>query len=137
MQLLTAEGNLYSHMRQYDQAIAAFTEATTASVYPALPYYNLCATYYNISRTDDAILACDKAISGDPSMADAYYIKGSALFGKGRLEYGKYVAPPETRETLNKYLGLNPFGPHAETVRGMLEKLGSEVDTGNKSAKKK
>jgi hypothetical protein len=27
-------------------------------------------------------------------MADAYYIKGSILFGQGKEERGKYVVPP-------------------------------------------
>jgi tetratricopeptide (TPR) repeat protein len=138
-QMLTAKGNLFSRMEKYDEAIAAFTEAAASSVYPALPYYNLCATYYNISRMDDAVAACDKAIAGDPSMADAYYIKGATLFGKGHLESGRYVCPPQTEDVLNKYLGLAPFGPHANAVRGMLEKLDSYIDMGSrsKSAKKK
>jgi tetratricopeptide (TPR) repeat protein len=131
-QLLTAKGTVYSRMERYDEAIATFNEAAAAAPNPALPQYNLCATYFNRGRIEDAITACNKAIAADPKMADAYYVKGSALFGLGRLEYGKYVAPPQTRETLNMYLGINPSGPRAEAVRAMLEKLGPELEAAKK-----
>jgi tetratricopeptide (TPR) repeat protein len=131
-QLLTAKGILYSRMERYDEAIATFSEAAASAPNPALPQYNLCATFFNRGRVEDAIASCDKAIAADASLADAYYVKGSALFGLGRLEYGKYVAPAQTRETLNKYLGLNPSGPHAEAVRGMLDKLGPELEVAKK-----
>ena len=136
-QMLNAKGNLYSRMRKFDEAIAAFNEAATWSSYAALPYYNLCATYYNISRMDEAIAACDKAIADDKSMAEAYYIKAAALFGQGHLESGKYVTSPQTRQVLNQYLGLAPFGPHASAVRGMLDKLDAYLDNGSTRAKKK
>jgi hypothetical protein len=42
---------------------------------------------------------------------------------------GKYVAAPETREAINKYLELAPLGHHAEDARGLLEKLDSKVET--------
>lgn len=135
-QLLTAKGTLYSRLERYDEAIATFAEAAASSPNPALPEYNLCAMYYNRGRIEDAIAACDKAIAADPGMADAYYVKGSVLFSLGRLEYGKYVAPPQTRETLNKYLEINPSGPHAEAIRGMLDKLGPELDARKKHKKK-
>jgi tetratricopeptide (TPR) repeat protein len=131
-QLLTAKGTIYSRMERYDEAIATFSEAAAAAPNPALPQYNLCATYFNRSRIEDAITACNKAIAADPKMADAYYVKGSALFGLGRLEYGKYVAPPQTRETLNLYLGINPTGPRADAVRAMLDKLGPELEAAKK-----
>ena len=115
-----------------DVAPTVIAEAAALSPNPALPQYNLCATQFNRGKIEEAIAACDKAIAADPSMADAYYVKGSALFGIGRLEYGKYVAPPQTREILNKYLGLAPTGPHAEAVRGMLAKLGPELEAAKK-----
>ncbi|HEX7285705.1 MAG TPA: tetratricopeptide repeat protein [Candidatus Angelobacter sp.] len=134
-QLLTAKGNLYLRMERFDEAIATFAEAAASSPNPALPQYNLCAVHFNRGNVSDAIAACDKAIAADPNMADAYYVKGAALFGMGRLEYGKYVAPPQTRETLNKYLGLSPSGPRAEAVRGMLDKLGPELEASKKQKK--
>jgi len=68
---------------------------------------------------------CDKAIAADPKKADAYFIKGSTLFGSGKLDaQGKYIVPPGTLETLKKYLELAPDGAHAGDVKAMLEAAG-------------
>jgi tetratricopeptide (TPR) repeat protein len=134
-QMLNAEGNLYAQHSQYQEAIAAFSEAAEVSAYAALPWFNVCATYYNMNRLTEAIAACDQALASDPAMAEAYYIKASALFGRGALDHGRYNVPDGTRETLNKYLELSPFGEHANYVREMLDKLDSTIDTTYKAAK--
>jgi tetratricopeptide (TPR) repeat protein len=126
-QILNAEGNLLVHMKKHDEAIAAFSQAAEVSAYPAMPYFNLCATYYNLKRSQDALAACDHAITSDPTMSDAYFIKASILFGEGRSEGGKYVVPTGTTDSLNKYLQYAPFGQHANTVRGMIDKVDSEA----------
>jgi valyl-tRNA synthetase len=133
--MLNAEGNLYSKSARYDEAIEAFAESSKLSAYAALPYFNLCATYYNVKRLQDAVAACDQAIVSDPTMADAYYIKACALFGKGSPEQGRYASLPETRATLNKYLEYAPFGQYAQAVREMLDKLDSADDAGYKARK--
>ena len=127
-QMLNSQGNLLVSLKKLDEAIAVFTQAAEVAAYPAMPYFNLCATYYNMKRGQDALPACDRAISSDPSMSDAYYIKASILFGQGTLEHGKYVVPPGTSESLNKYLEYAPFGQHASAVRSMIDKLNEEIE---------
>lgn len=134
-QMLNAEGNLYAQHSQYEQAITAFNESAKYSSYAAMPWFNACATYYNMNRLPDAVTACDQAIAADPAMAEAYYIKASALFGRGSLDHGKYNAPEGTREAINKYLELAPFGEHAQYAREMLDKLDSTIETTVKSSK--
>lgn len=98
----------------------AFAQATS----PAVSYFNSCALLYNVGKMDEAIAACDKAIALDPSKADAYFIKASALFGNSKIgSDGKFLAPPGTVEALNKYLELAPNGPHAQDVHAMLDSL--------------
>jgi tetratricopeptide (TPR) repeat protein len=129
-QMLNAAGNFYAQHNQYDLAIAAFTESAKISSYAAMPWFNACATYFNMDRLQEAIEACDQAIASDPAMSEAYYLKASALFGKGQVQNGKYTPPPpETRAALNKYLELSPFGSHAQLVREMLDKLDAPVTT--------
>lgn len=132
-QMLNAAGDLYSKSARYDEAIEAFTESAKLSAYAALPYFNLCITNYNVKRLEDALAACDQAITSDPTMAEAYYIKASALFRQGTAAQGRYTFPPETRTTLNKYLGFAPFGEHAQAAREMLDKL--DADEGSKPRK--
>ncbi|MBZ5522123.1 MAG: tetratricopeptide repeat protein [Acidobacteriia bacterium] len=122
-QMLNSQGNLLLQLKQYDDAIAAFTKATSVSALPATPYFNLCATYYNLKRGDEAIAACEHAILSDPTMPEAYYIKGAVLFGRGQLEHGRFVAPPGTLESLNQYLRYAASGQYAETVKDMINQL--------------
>lgn len=135
-QMLNSEGNLLVQQKKYDEAIVLFTQAAEHSAYPAMPYFNLCATYYNLKREKDALPACERAIASAPTMSDAYYIKASILFGQGHAENGKYVAPPGARESLNKYLEYAPFGQYAITVHAMIDKLNEEIETPYKPAKK-
>jgi tetratricopeptide (TPR) repeat protein len=90
----------------------------------ALAHFNICATYYNSGKTVEALPECDAAIASNPSMADAYFVKGSILFGNGTVDGGgKYHVPPDTVSALNKYLELAPNGPHAADVHAMLDSL--------------
>ena len=133
-QMLNSEGNLLVQLKKYDEAIGVFTQSAEVAAYPAMPYFNLCATYYNLKRGQDALPACEHAIASDPTMSDAYYIKASILFGQGHAEHGKYVVPPGTSESLNKYLEYAPFGQHAVAVRAMIDKLNEETETPYKPA---
>lgn len=135
-QMLNSEGNLLVQMKKFDEAIGVFTQAAEVASYPAMPYFNLCATYYNLKRGQDALPACERAIASDPTLSDAYYIKASILFGRGHAENGKYVAPPGTSESLSKYLEYAPFGQHSSAVRAMIDKLNEEEETPHKPAKK-
>lgn len=128
-QMLNAEGNLLLQKKDYDGAIGAFLQGATVGAYPAMPYFNLCTIYYNLKRGDEAVAACDLAISYDPKMAEAYFIKGAILFGKGRQEHGRYVAPPGAIESLNKYLEYAPMGEHVRTVNEMVKQLGGPLST--------
>ncbi|HJX83823.1 MAG TPA: carboxypeptidase regulatory-like domain-containing protein [Candidatus Angelobacter sp.] len=122
-QMLNSEADTYARLHQDDKAIPLFTQAAEVATYPALPYLNLCAMQYNRKNYAAALAACDKAIASDPTMAEAYFVKGSILFGEGKLQQGRYQAPDGTREALNKYLELNPEGQNAPNVRAMLAKL--------------
>lgn len=128
-QMLDAEGNLDVHMKKFDEAIAAFNRAVDLSAYPAREYFNLCAAYYDTNRMEAAAEDCDKAIAADPRMADAYFLKASALYGKSKLEHGRLSVPAGTEEALSKYLELDPQGQHATDAREMLAKIGTAVQT--------
>jgi tetratricopeptide (TPR) repeat protein len=123
--MLTNEGNCYIKLKKNDLAVAAFMKAAEIDPNPGVAYFNLCATQYNMGMMEGAVAACDKAIAADPKKADAYFIKGSALFGNGKLDANnQYVVPPGTVEALKKYLELAPNGGHVEDVKAMLDSLG-------------
>ncbi|MFI5069818.1 MAG: carboxypeptidase regulatory-like domain-containing protein [Terriglobales bacterium] len=119
-----------------DQAIADYNQAAQLNPANAGQYYfNLGATLTNANHTNDAKLrgsaieAFDKSIAADPTRADAYYYKGTNLVGGATLQGDKMVAPEGTAEAFNKYLELQPTGPHAEDAKAMLASVGATVET--------
>jgi tetratricopeptide (TPR) repeat protein len=124
-QIYTAIGNANLKLKKNDAAIAAYNKAATLAANPAVAYFNLCATMYNMGQpAAKTAAACDKAIAADPKKADAYFVKGSALFGEGVVDKSnKFVVPPGAVEALKQYLVLAPDGPHAQDVKTMLDAL--------------
>ncbi|MGE5322239.1 MAG: tetratricopeptide repeat protein, partial [Actinomycetota bacterium] len=111
-QMLNAEGGIYVQMNNNDQAIAAFRRGAEIDPNPGMAYYNLCAMEFNSAKYDGAADACGKSVAADPSRADAWFFKGAALSKAGK---GAAAA-----EALNKYLQLDPNGPHAAQAKQML-----------------
>jgi tetratricopeptide (TPR) repeat protein len=129
-----------------DEAVNAYQQAATLDPSHAGQYYfNLGAVLTNSNSTNDvkvrrqAVDAFDKAIAADPNRADAYYWKGQNLVGMATSDpSGKIVAPDGTIEAYQKYLELQPSGPHADEAKQMLAALNATVETsyGKKGAKK-
>jgi tetratricopeptide (TPR) repeat protein len=124
-QIYTTIGNANLKLKKNDAAIAAYNKAATLSPNPAVAYFNLCATMYNMGQpAAKTVPVCDKAIAADPKKADAYFIKGSALYGEGAVDKSnKYIVPPGTVDALKQYLVLAPDGPHVQDVKAMLDAL--------------
>jgi tetratricopeptide (TPR) repeat protein len=124
-QIYTTIGNANLKLKKNDAAIAAYNKAATLSPNPAVAYFNLCATMYNMGQpAAKTVPACDKAIAADPKKADAYFVKGSSLHGEGALDKSnKFVVPPGALEALKQYLVLAPDGPHAQDVKAMFDAL--------------
>jgi tetratricopeptide (TPR) repeat protein len=124
-QIYTTIGNANLKLKKNDAAIAAYNKAATLSPNPAVAYFNLCATMYNMGQpAAKTVPACDKAIAADPKKADAYFVKGSSLYGEGALDKSnKFVVPPGALAALKQYLVLAPDGPHAQDVKAMFDAL--------------
>jgi tetratricopeptide (TPR) repeat protein len=118
-------GNANLKLKQNDAAVTAYGKAAALDPYPATAYFNLCATLYNLGKTGaEGVAACDKAIAADPKKADAFFIKGSMLFGDSKIDKNnRIVVPPGTVEALKQYLVLAPTGAHASDVNQMLDAL--------------
>jgi tetratricopeptide (TPR) repeat protein len=137
-------GKAEAQLGKTDDAVKAYNQA--AQLDPAgagMYYFNLGAILTNANVKNDsemrkaAVQAFDKAIVADPTKADAYYWKGTNLIGAATLQGDKMIAPDGTAEAFQKYLELQPAGPHAEEAKAMLQGLGSTVETSYGTQKKK
>ncbi|MBZ5651543.1 MAG: tetratricopeptide repeat protein [Acidobacteriia bacterium] len=125
-------GQLEESVKAYDQAAAL--NPPGAAQY----YYNQGAVLTNSGKVDEANAAFDKSIAADPNKAEAYYQKGVNLINKATTDpkTGKVIPAPGTAEALNKYLELQPTGQFAEGAKGMLQYIGSSIETSYGSKKK-
>jgi tetratricopeptide (TPR) repeat protein len=118
-------GNANLKLKKIDAAIAAYNKAAELGPNPAVAYFNICATLYNSGQAAaKTAAACDKAIAADPKKADAYFVKGSALYAEGTADKNnKIIVPPGAVAALKQYLVLAPDGAHAQDVKAMLDAL--------------
>ncbi len=110
--MLTSRGNLYLKQNKNEEAIADYKKAAESDPNPALAYYNLCAVEYNSKQYENAAADCAKSTSADPTKADAWFFQGAALAKANK---------PGSSDALNKYLQLEPNGPHAAEAKGMIK----------------
>jgi tetratricopeptide (TPR) repeat protein len=139
-------GEAYAKSGKTEDAAKAYNKAAELDPTGAGQYYfNLGAILTNANTTNDAKLrkaaieSFDKAIAIDPNRADAYYWKAVNLIGDATLKGDKMVAPEGTAEAFNKYLELQPTGPHAQEAKDMMASIGATVQTefGKKTTTKK
>lgn len=138
-------GSAAARLGKSDEAAQDFQKAAELNPAKAASYYyNLGVVLHNTAKDTEgkkaAVAAFDKAIAADPTKAEAYYLKGTDLIAQATADSsGKLTAPPGTEEAFQKYLEMQPTGPHAEEAKQMLAALGSTVETGygKKSTKKK
>ncbi len=132
-------GQALGREKKTKEAAAAYeAAATTDKPKAGMYYYNEAATLFNAGDGDGAAAAADKAIATDPTKADAYYIKGQALIAKAQVDpkTNKITAPPGCVEAYQKYLELQPTGPRADEVKGILQGIGEKINTNYKAGKK-
>jgi tetratricopeptide (TPR) repeat protein len=137
-------GSAYARANNSEGAAQAYNHAAQLNPAGAGQYYfNLGAVLTNANASNDPVMrkaaidAFDKAIAADPQRAEAYYWKATNLIGGATLQGDKMVAPPGTAEAFNKYLELQPTGPHADEAKAMLASIGAPVETSFGAKKKK
>ena len=138
-------GSAALHTGKSDEAATAYKKAAELDPAHAGSYYfNLGVVLHTSAKDADgrkqAAAAFDKAIAADPNRADAYYLKGADLIALATSDSsGKLSAPEGTAEAFQKYLELQPNGPHAEEAKQMLTALNQTIETGygKKGAPKK
>jgi len=125
-------GNIYGAQKKIPEATEALTKAAQLNPQMAAKaYFNMGANLVNSGSADKASEFFKKAADADPTYAEAWYQLGSTLMMKGSVDSktGKQSYPPDTGQALQKYLELQPSGPHAQEATAMLSAMGEQVQT--------
>lgn len=133
-------GEIYARTNKIPEAEAAYDAAAKADPTRAAFYLrNESVIYSQLGNADAQTTAADKAITADPTQALPYYLKGQGLIQKATVDSatGKMVLPPGCAEAYQKYLELDPSGPFANDVKGILAQAGQKIDTSYKAPKAK
>ncbi|WP_423178947.1 MULTISPECIES: polysaccharide deacetylase family protein [unclassified Stenotrophomonas] len=101
--------------KQYDEAVAQFTEALKLRPDFAQAANNLGFVYYRQQRYAEAARWLENTLKIDPSRAVAYLNLGDAYFNAGDKAKAK--------QAYTTYLALQPQGSGAAQARTQLEKL--------------
>jgi tetratricopeptide (TPR) repeat protein len=125
-------GNIYGAEKKIPEATEALQKA--AQLDPQMAgkaYFNMGANLVNSGQGDKAVDFFKKATDADPNYAEAWYQLGSLLMSKGTVDSktGAQTYPPDTAPALQKYLALQPTGPHAQEATAMLGAMGEKVQT--------
>ncbi len=125
-------GEIYARTGKVPEANAAFDSA--AKINPAqagLYLRNEAVIFFQEHNSDAQAAAADEAIKADPTSAIDYYLKGNGLVANTTADpkTQQLIAPPGCIEAYQKYLELDPDGPYATEVRGILAGFGQKVES--------
>jgi len=122
---------VYARMKKFPEMQGELDKAVQLDPPGAGRYYfNSGAVLTNAGQTDAACNAFKKATDVDPNYADAFYQYGICMTGKATAKPdGSLIFPEGTAEAFQKYLALKPDGPNAESAKGMLQTMGSKIET--------
>jgi tetratricopeptide (TPR) repeat protein len=122
---------VYSRMKKFPEMQAEIEKAVAIDPTQAGKYYfNMGAVLTNVGQTDAACNAFKKATEADANYAAAYYQYGICMTGKATAKPdGSLTFPEGTAEAFQKYLALEPNGPFADSAKGMLQTMGSKIET--------
>jgi len=122
---------VYARLKKFTEMEAELTKAVQLDPTNGGRYFfNMGAVLTNNGQTDAACSAFKKATEADPNYADAHYQLGICLTSKATAKPdGSLIFPDGTSQAFQKYLELKPDGPNAASAKGMLETMGSKIET--------
>jgi hypothetical protein len=131
-------GESYARTGKVPEANAAYDAA--AKINPAQAGFylkNEAVIFYQEHNPDAQAVAADKAIQADPTLAQAYYLKGNGLIANTTVDpkTQKMIAPAGCLEAYQKYLDLAPTGAYADEVKQILASFSQKLDTAYKAPK--
>jgi len=131
-------GEVYARTGKVPEANAAYDAAAKDDPTRAgIHLRNEAVIFFQEHNTTAQVAAADEAIKAAPDMAILYYIKGQGLVQNATIDpkTQRIVLPPECTEAYQKYLQLDPNGPFAAEVSGILQQAGEKINSSYRAGK--
>jgi tetratricopeptide (TPR) repeat protein len=104
----------YTAKKDYAKAEEAYKKSMEVKPDDAASYVGLAGIYFNTGRAADAKPLVEKAVSIDPSNADAHYIYGMTLVAEN---------PAQAKAQFEEFVKLAPSAPNAAIAKQLISEL--------------
>jgi tetratricopeptide (TPR) repeat protein len=108
----------YTAKKDYANAEAAYKKSMEVKPDDAASYVGLAGIYFNTGKAADAKPLVEKAVSIDPSNADAHYIYGMTLVAEN---------PAKAKSEFEEFVKLAPSAPNAAIAKSLIAELEKQV----------
>jgi tetratricopeptide (TPR) repeat protein len=104
----------YSQLKDFAKAEEAYKKSIEVKPDDAAAYVGLAGIYFNTGKAADAKPLIEKAVSIDPSNADAHYIYGMTLVSEN---------PAAAKAQFEEFIKLAPNAPNAAIAKQLIGEL--------------
>ena len=108
----------YGAKKDYANAEAAYKKSMEVKPDDAAAYVGLAGIYFNTGKAADAKPLVEKAVTIDPSNADAHYIYGMTLVSEN---------PAKAKAEFEQFVKLAPTAPNAAIANSLIAELAKQV----------
>jgi tetratricopeptide (TPR) repeat protein len=108
----------YSAKKDWANAEAAYKKSIEVKADDAAAYVGLAGIYFNTGKAPDAKPLVEKAVSIDPSNADAHYILGMTLVAE---------SPAKAKTEFEEFVKLAPNAPNAAIAKQLISELEKQI----------
>lgn len=108
----------YTAKKDYANAETAYKKSMEVKPDDAAAYVGLAGIYFNTGKAGDAKPLVEKAVSLDPSNADAHYIYGMTLVSE---------SPAKAKTEFEEFVKLAPDAPNAAIAKSLITELEKQI----------
>lgn len=108
----------YTAKKDFANAEAAYKKSIEVKPDDAAAYVGLAGIYFNTGKAADAKPLVEKAVTLDPSNADAHYILGMTLVSE---------SPAKAKAEFEEFVKLAPTAPNAAIAKSLITELEKQI----------
>jgi len=108
----------YTAKKDYANAEEAYKKSMEVKPDDAAAYVGLAGIYFNTGKAAEAKPLVEKAVSIDPSNADAHYIYGMTLVAEN---------PAKAKTEFEEFVKLAPTAPNAAIAKSLITELEKQI----------